>query len=678
VSLPVVLTVTPTTTVSANPTALNFAFQATNLSATPNFKAVSVVGSNASALAYTAQISGDSRVAISKASSGPPATVLQGTTPETIYVLVNPVGIAAGASITASLTISTLQNSVTIPVTVTVTTNPLLVATPEAVTFAYTFGGTVPASTTIAVTGTSQLSFAISEAEVTGGDWLTATTTNAQTPGQIAVSVNSTRLSQLAAGTYTANITIASPTAGNNPLVVPVTLTVSGSSILTVTPLALEFTGELNGRVPDRKTFVVASTDGSNQAFNVSIEPASAWLLTDKTTSSTGSLGDIITVTVDPTRVTQAGKYEADILVTPQSTTPGVVGQRVHVTFNVTTSTAVTATPASITATQVGDTPPAPVTLAIASPVPGVNFTARAEAAWFTVSPVQGVTNQNVTVTFTSASLAPGVYDSAVTILPPGANALSIPVKLTVTSQATLTLSQTALTVNYTQGTPAPAALTVGLTSSGTPINFTAVAASTGGWLAVTPASGATGASGAAATNLSITATPTGLTPGTYTGTVTVTGTNASNPPQVITVTLVVTAPAPALIRTVENAARNETTLISPGLILAIKGTNLGPATGVSGVVANGAFGTTLSEVRVLFDGAPAPLLFVRQDQVNTVAPYFLFGRTSTRLQVEYRGLRSEPVEYRVVDTAPGIFTQDATGYFFTKCHSNITPSNGF
>jgi uncharacterized protein (TIGR03437 family) len=233
---------------------------------------------------------------------------------------------------------------------------------------------------------------------------------------------------------------------------------------------------------------------------------------------------------------------------------------------------------------------------------------------------------------------------------------------LTVTSQAQLTLSQTALNVNYTQGTPAPAALTVGLTSSGTPINFTAVAASTGSWLAVTPASGATGASGAAATNLSITATPTGLTPGTYTGTVTVTGSNASNPPQAITVTLVVAAPAPAVIRTVENAARNETTLISPGQILAIKGSNLGPATGVSGVITSGVFETTLSEVRVLFDGVAAPLLFVRQDQVNTVAPYFLFGRTSTRVQVEYRGLRSDPIEYRVVDTAPGIFTQDSTG----------------
>jgi uncharacterized protein (TIGR03437 family) len=95
---------------------------------------------------------------------------------------------------------------------------------------------------------------------------------------------------------------------------------------------------------------------------------------------------------------------------------------------------------------------------------------------------------------------------------------------------------------------------------------------------------------------------------------------------------------------------------------MAIKGTNLGPATGVSGTITGGVYDTTLSEVRVLFDGQPAPILFARQDQINTVAPYFVFGRTSTRVQVEYRGVRSDAIQYVVVDSAPGIFTQDSTG----------------
>jgi uncharacterized protein (TIGR03437 family) len=664
VSLPVILTVTQVSTVSANPVKVDFAFQATNLSATPTAKALAIVGSNGANLTYQATVSGDSRITIAKSANPPGTTLLTGSTPETIYVLVNPAGLAAGATAEAKITITTTQNSVEVPVKVTVTNAPLVVASPDAVSFVYSLGAALPASQSVNIAGTSILGYTISEAEVNGGDWLTATTGQAFTPGQITVGLNATQVQQLAAGTYTANITVTSPAAGNTPLVIPVTLTVSGTTLLTANPATLEFSGELNGRVPDRKTFTVQSTDATNQNYTLRVEPASSWLVLDKTTSATGALGDIVTVTVDPTKVTTAGKYEADVVVTPLSTTTGAVGQRVHVTFNVTTSTSVTATPVRIDATQAGTAVPAPVTIRIASPVPGVVFTARAEATWFTVAPVQGTTNQDITVTFASGSLAPGTYDSSITILPPGANSLSIPVHLVVQSASTLILSQSTLNIPFTAGTTPPAGVVVGLTSSGTPIAFSAAATtSTGGnWLSVIPSSGTTGAAGAAATNLTITANPTGLAPGAYTGAVTVTSTNASNSPQTIAVTLVVTAATPPVLRSVESAARNELTLIAPGEILAIKGTNLGPATGVVGRVTNGVVENTLSDVRVLFDGVPAPVLFARQDQVNTVAPYFLFGRTTTRIQIEYRGQRNDAAEYRVVDAAPGIFTQDATG----------------
>ena len=665
VSLPVILTVSQVSTVSANPTKIDFAFQATNLSATPNVKTLAIVGSEASNLAYQAAVSGDPRVSIAKAPSGPGTALLTGSTPETIYVIVNPAGLAAGATADAKVTIATVQNTVEVPVKVTVTNSPLIIASPDALSFNHTLGAAVPQALSVNITGTSVLGYMVAEAEASGGDWLTVSTGQAFTPGQLTVSLNAARVQQLAAGTYTANITIASPAAGNNPLTVPVTLTVSGTTLLTVNPATLDFAGELNGRVPDRKTFVVQSTDATNQNYTLTVEPAnSPWLVLDKASGATGPLGDIVTVTVDPTKVTAAGKYEADVVVTPQSTTAGAVGQRVHVTFNVTTSTSVTATPAKIEATQAGTTPPAPVTIRIASPVPGVTFTARAEATWLSVAPVQGTTPQDIVVTFTSGTLAPGTYDSAITILPPGATSVSIPVHLVVTSQAQLTLSQAAINIPFTQGGTAPGAVTVGLTSSGTPINFTTAAATaTGGnWLAVTPASGATAAAGGAATNISITATPTGLAPGTYTGTVTVTSANASNSPQVINVTLVVSAATPPVLREVQNAARNEQSLLAPGMILQLKGTNLGPTTGVTGKVTNGVVDTTLSDVRVLFDGVPAPILYARQDQINTVAPYFLFGRLSTRIQIEYRGQRSDAIEYRVVDANPGLFTTDATG----------------
>ena len=43
---------------------------------------------------------------------------------------------------------------------------------------------------------------------MSGGDWLTVTPTQGFTPSQLAVSLNATRVPQLPAGTYTANITI--------------------------------------------------------------------------------------------------------------------------------------------------------------------------------------------------------------------------------------------------------------------------------------------------------------------------------------------------------------------------------------------------------------------------------------------------------------------------------------
>ena len=349
--------------------------------------------------------------------------------------------------------------------------------------------------------------------------------------------------------------------------------------------------------------------------------------------------------------------------MTPQAvagSTP--VPQKVHVIFNVSATASVTATPDKFAVTQAGTAPPAPVTVQIQSAVQGIQFLAQSDKPWVTVAPTSGTLPATLTLTFVTTGMAPGNYDAVVTVAPTGATALRIPVSLTILSQAALTLSQNAFNVNYSQGSPNPADLTVGLSSSGVPILFTAAATSTGNWLSVTPASGTTGATGTPPTNLIIKANPTGLTPGTYTGTVAVTGTNSSTPAQTITVTLVVSAAAPPVIRTVENAARNETTLLAPGMILAIKGTNLGPATGVSGKVTGNVVDTTLSEVQVLFDGVPAPVLFASKDQVNTVAPYFLFGRSSTKVQISYRNLKSDTLEYRIVDANPGIFTQDATG----------------
>jgi uncharacterized protein (TIGR03437 family) len=67
----------------------------------------------------------------------------------------------------------------------------------------------------------------------------------------------------------------------------------------------------------------------------------------------------------------------------------------------------------------------------------------------------------------------------------------------------------------------------------------------------------------------------------------------------------------------------------------------------------------------VFFDGVAAPLIFVQANQLSAVVPYQVAGRSSTQLQIEYRGNKSVPVEVTVAPSAPGIFTLDASGRGF-------------
>ena len=66
--------------------------------------------------------------------------------------------------------------------------------------------------------------------------------------------------------------------------------------------------------------------------------------------------------------------------------------------------------------------------------------------------------------------------------------------------------------------------------------------------------------------------------------------------------------------------------------------------------------------MRVLFDGIPAPLLLVQEAQINAIAPYALQGRSTARVQVQVDSSYSIPIELKVADAAPGIFTSGIGG----------------
>jgi uncharacterized protein (TIGR03437 family) len=71
---------------------------------------------------------------------------------------------------------------------------------------------------------------------------------------------------------------------------------------------------------------------------------------------------------------------------------------------------------------------------------------------------------------------------------------------------------------------------------------------------------------------------------------------------------------------------------------------------------------TTLADTRILFNGAPAPLVYVSDKQSSAIVPYAVAGRTSVDVQIEYKGVRSEALTVPVLDSRAGIFSLDGSG----------------
>src|ERR1035437_2047690 len=116
-------------------------------------------------------------------------------------------------------------------------------------------------------------------------------------------------------------------------------------------------------------------------------------------------------------------------------------------------------------------------------------------------------------------------------------------------------------------------------------------------------------------------------------------------------------------VTAVANVASYANGSISPGEMVVIFGSGMGP----SGVVGfqldqQGRIANTLSQAQVLFDGNPAPLIYVSAKQVSAMVPYGVTGKSSTQIQVVYPGSTSDSFQKPIAPSAPGIFTADSSG----------------
>ena len=545
------------------------------------------------------------------------------------------------------------NSPLSIPVTLTISNNPLVTITPGFLTFNYQTGTPIPSALSVNLASTmGSVPFTISVPTTTSTQFVAftpASGTATTTAQPLSISLVPTTLVGLAPGVYTNQVQVS---ASGVTQLLNVTLNVSTSPLVNVSPQQLVFTYASGAVAPPQQTLTISSTNGA--ALPVAFTSNQSYLLVAGGTATTPSSVNIAVI-----GGLAVGTYNAQITVIS-----GAQTQIVPVTINVTSGISISATPASLSFSQsVGGAAPAAQTVTVASTnsaalAYSVTGTTSTGANWLMVNGSTGVFQGSAPGTFSVAvngsTLAAGTYTGSVVITSVGSTTptITIPVTLTVVAQ-TLAAAPSSLTFGATAQGAVPASQTINVTSTtGSPVAFTATAAATGGsWLTVTPAVGTTTQA------VTVSVNQAGLAAGTYTGSVTFTSTAAGSVGLVIPVTFVVSAQAAPVLSQVVNAASGAPGAVSPGELISLFGTNLGPVTpGLLTLTAQGSVGTTLSGVQVMFNGNPAPLIYVSATQINAVVPYEVSGLATTSVVVTFNGVAAAALQLNVVAAAPGIF----------------------
>ncbi len=95
---------------------------------------------------------------------------------------------------------------------------------------------------------------------------------------------------------------------------------------------------------------------------------------------------------------------------------------------------------------------------------------------------------------------------------------------------------------------------------------------------------------------------------------------------------------------------------IAPGEFVSLYGNLLGPATGVGAALdGNGRIANQLAGTQVLFNGIPAPLLYVSERQLNALVPYGIGASATVSVQVNTPAGNSLPATVHVAAAQPQV-----------------------
>jgi uncharacterized protein (TIGR03437 family) len=198
----------------------------------------------------------------------------------------------------------------------------------------------------------------------------------------------------------------------------------AGLATLSMSPAYLSFTYVKGAALPAPQGFGVSGTSSLNAIVWV---PNAPWITANPTSGTTPFNG---TISVNPAGLA-AGGYQGLVY----AAAPGAANvPQIVVTLQVYDAPLFILTPKTMNfAWTIGQPPPAPQTLEVASSGKVVAYTSSISASWLSLQPSSGQTPYPDTVTVSPQGMAPGTYTTTIAFSSPEAPAASVTVTLVVT-----------------------------------------------------------------------------------------------------------------------------------------------------------------------------------------------------------------------------------------------------
>jgi uncharacterized protein (TIGR03437 family) len=425
----------------------------------------------------------------------------------------------------------------------------------------------------------------------------------------------------------------------------------------TATPSSVTFNYQIAGTIPS--PVAVAVRAGTlTAAYTTSISPPGTLWVT--ATSGTGKLPDNLSVRVNPTSLPQ-GQIQATITLSAT----GMADLNIVVTLNITAAPPVlTISPLTVSLaypTSPVTSPPLQATVTLTTTATPVTFTTSVSGApWLTVSPpTTGVVlpgdDFTLTISVDPTGLAPQAkaYTGKVVVVANGVAAANKTQNISVS----LTMNPTAPTI--TTLWPSTVQANIGAA--------TLTIIGTGFYAGTTVRAGTTPLATPAPILVSSTQIQ-AVVPATM---LTAAGTTmniiVSNPapggdcptPAILTVS------AAPVVQAVLNAASYVPGAVSPGEIVALFGTGIGPSAPVfmSSTINPGFADTSIGALTVTIGGQAAPILYGDPDQITVQVPYEVVpGPAAQPVSVTNTTATPAAGSVTIGTQAPGIFTADGSG----------------